>query len=139
MVLANIRCRNPNAGEDGKVKNWHRRVLVLGVILLILGAFGAGAVAAAPEQVIKITAKKFEYNPREITLKQGVPVVLEFTSLDRLHGFNCPELGIRADIKPGKATKLSLNPQKVGDFEFHCDNFCGSGHSNMTGMFHVVE
>ena len=68
-----------------------------------------------------------------------MPVVLEFTSLDRLHGFNCPDLGVRADIKPGKVAKVHITPQKVGDFEFHCDNFCGSGHANMTGMFHVVE
>ncbi len=116
-----------------------RQLLAIGVILLIIGAFGAAALAAAPEQVIKITAKKFEYNPKEITLKKGAPVVLEFTSLDRLHGFNCPDLGVRADIKPGKVAKVRLTPQKVGDFEFHCDNFCGSGHPNMTGMFHVVE
>ena len=89
--------------------------------------------------MIKITAKKFEYNPKEITLKNGTPVVLEFTSLDRLHGFNCPELGVRADIKPGQVTRVRVTPQKTGDFEFHCDNFCGSGHAGMKGMFHVVE
>ncbi len=121
------------------MKYWHKRFLVLGVILLVLGAFGATVLAAPPEQVIKITAKRFEYNPREITLKKGVPVILEFTSLDRLHGFNCPELRVRADIKPGQVAKVHLNPQKAGDFEFHCDNFCGSGHAGMTGMFHVVE
>ena len=121
------------------VQSWQKRFLVIGVLLLIAGAFGAASIAAAAEQVIKITAKKFEYNPKEITLKKGAPVVLEFTSLDRLHGFNCPGLGVRADIKPGQETKVRLTPQKVGDFEFHCDNFCGSGHADMKGMFHVVE
>jgi cytochrome c oxidase subunit 2 len=121
------------------VQDWYKRFLVLGVILLIIGVLAAPVPAAAPEQVIKITAKKFEYHPNEITLKKGVPVVLEFTSLDRLHGFNCPELGVRTDIKPGQVAKVHVNPQKVGDFEFHCDNFCGSGHPDMKGMFHVTE
>ena len=121
------------------VKSRPKRFLAIGVLLLIAGAFGAAAWAVAAEQVIKITAKKFEYHPKEITLKKGAPVVLEFTSLDRLHGFNCPELGVRADIKPGQVTRVSLTPQKAGDFEFHCDNFCGSGHADMKGMFHVVE
>ncbi len=115
-----------------------QKALVLAVLLVVLGAFSAAAVAAEPE-VIKITAKKFEYNPKEITLKKGVPVVLEFTSLDRLHGFKCSNLGIRADIKPGQVTRVPVTPQKAGDFEFHCDNFCGSGHGGMKGMFHVVE
>ncbi len=121
------------------MKSRQKRFLVIGVLLLIAGAFGAATWAVAAEQVIKITAKKFEYNPTEITLKKGAPVVLEFTSLDRLHGFNCPELGVRADIKPGKVARVSLTPQKVGNFEFHCDNFCGSGHADMKGIIHVVE
>ncbi len=121
------------------VRSLQKRFLVIGVMLLIAGAFGTATSAVAAEQVIRITAKKFEYNPKEITLKNGVPVVLEFTSLDRLHGFNCPELGVRADIKPGQVTRVRVTPQRTGDFEFHCDNFCGSGHAGMTGMFHVVQ
>jgi len=96
-------------------------------------------VAAENERVIQITAKKFEYSPKEITLKKGVPVVLEFTSLDRLHGFNCPGLGIRMDIRPGKVNRLQFVPDKVGTFPFHCDNFCGSGHEGMRGMITVTE
>ncbi len=120
------------------MKSLQKKFIVLGIILLVIGALGASALAAEP-QVIKITAKRFEYNPKEITLKKGVPVVLEFTSLDRLHGFKCLGLGVRADIKPGQATRVNLTPQKVGDFEFHCDNFCGGGHGNMKGVIHVVE
>ncbi len=116
-----------------------KKILVMGIILLVVAAFGAAALAAGPEEVIKITAKRFEYNPKEITLKKGVPVILEFTSLDRLHGFKCPALGIRTDIKPGEVARVPVTPQKVGDFEFHCDNFCGVGHGNMAGMIHVVE
>ncbi len=95
--------------------------------------------AQSAEQVIKITAKRFEYNPKEIRLKKGVPVVLELTSLDRLHGFNCPDLKIRGDINPGKVTKISLVPQKAGTFVFFCDIFCGEGHEDMNGKIIVEE
>jgi cytochrome c oxidase subunit II len=98
----------------------------------------ASSVAGEPEQVIKITAKKFEYSPNEIRVKKGVPVVLELTSLDRLHGFNCPELDIRSDINPGKIATVRFTPQQTGTFEFFCDNFCGEGHDNMTGKI-IVE
>ncbi len=120
------------------MKMLSKRILATGIILLVIGSFGAAALADEPE-VIKITAKRFEYNPKEITLKKGVPVVLEFTSLDRLHGFKCSGLGIRTDIKPGQVNKVEFTPQKTGDFEFHCDNFCGTGHGTMTGMIHVTE
>lgn len=111
-----------------------------------LAAFVAAAVlaggyclAADDEQVIQVTAKRYEYNPSTITVKKGIPVVLEFTSLDRLHGFNCPRLGIRSDIPPGKVTTLRFVPQQAGTYPFHCDNFCGSGHEGMTGTIVVTD
>jgi cytochrome c oxidase subunit 2 len=110
--------------------------LVTAFFLISLGGY---LLAAENEQVIKITAKMFEYSPNKITVKKGVPVVLEFTSLDRLHGFNCPSLGIRTDIVPGKVNRLRFVPDKVGTFPFHCDNFCGSGHEGMTGTITVTE
>ncbi len=115
-----------------------KKFLVLALVLLVGFPLAIAARAQEP-RVIKITAKKFEYNPAEITLKKGVPVVLELTSLDRLHGFKCPGLGIRSDIEPGQVAKVPVTPQKVGDFPFHCDNFCGSGHGKMKGIIHVVE
>ena len=61
--------------------------------------------------MIKVTAKRCEYSPSEITLKKGAPVTLEFTSLDRPHGFNCPDLGIRTDIMPEKVNRVHFVPQ----------------------------
>lgn len=95
--------------------------------------------AAENEQVIKVTAKRFSYTPNTITVKKGIPVVLQFTSLDRMHGFNCPDLDIRTDIPPKKVTELRFTPQKAGTFPFHCDNFCGTGHDGMTGKIIVTE
>jgi cytochrome c oxidase subunit II len=115
--------------------------VVLACLVFVLGAFLTEMCSSADEveQVIKITAKRYEYSPSTITVKKGGPVVLEFTSLDRLHGFSCPGLGIRTDIAPGKITTLRFVPQKEGIFPFHCDNFCGSGHEGMTGTIVVTQ
>lgn len=122
-----------------RLKN-HIRVLIF-VMVVAFGMSFLSTQASAQQgpQVIKVTAKQFEFSPNEITLKKGVPVVLEFTSLDRLHGFDCPGLGIRTDIEPGKANKVEFTPGKAGSFPFHCDNFCGSGHGKMKGMITVTE
>jgi cytochrome c oxidase subunit 2 len=113
------------------------------IVIMILALFmlaTPGVVVSAtdqaeqPEQVIKITAKKFEYSPNEIKIKKGVPAVFEFTSLDRVHGFTVPDLGgIRATIEPGKTTRVTVVAPKAGTYEFHCDLFCGDGHEGMTG------
>ena len=117
-------------------------VVALFGLFAITGGWRRYASASSPtgaEQVIHLTAKRFEYTPSEITLKKGVPVVLEITSLDRDHGFKVPELGVRADIKPGETTRVRIVPDRIGQFEFRCDVFCGSGHEDMAGELNVVD
>ncbi len=112
-------------------------VLVLFIAITVI--HNGSANAAGAEQVIDVEAKMFSYSPSTITVKKGVPVVLQFKSLDRLHGFFCPGLDIRSDIIPGQITRLRFTPQKAGTFPFHCDNFCGEGHEGMTGEIIVTD
>jgi cytochrome c oxidase subunit 2 len=107
--------------------------------LIALGVFIAAQSAQPAEKVIRITAKRFNYTPAELTLKKGVPVILEFTTLDVFMGFNLPDFKVRADLVPGKATRVRLVPDQVGTFIFLCDVFCGAGHEEMNGKLHVVE
>ena len=111
------------------------------VIALGVGAIAASVyVAAKPtEPVIKVSTKKFAFTPSTITLKKGVPVILEFTTEDILMGFNVPDLAMRADIVPGQTTRMRLVPDKVGSFTFICDIFCGAGHEDMAGVITVAE
>ena len=113
---------------------------VSGIGALLIGSAINTKVQAktvAKERVIKIQAKKFAYTPNKIVLKLGQPVVLEFTSVDFIHGFNIPDMKIRADLPPGTITKVRLTPDKAGDYEFLCDNFCGDGHEGMSGKITV--
>lgn len=91
------------------------------------------------ERVVKIVAQRFSYTPREIVLKKGQAVVLEFASQDFVHGFKIPDLDIRADLPPGKMTRVHVTPEKAGVYDFLCDNFCGSGHEDMNGRIIVMD
>jgi cytochrome c oxidase subunit II len=113
------------AAAVGTTAGWHR--------------FATAAVPAGGEQIVYMTAKRFEYTPNQITLKKGVPVVLEITALDHDHGFKVPELGVRADLKQGQVTRVRIVPDHTGTFEFRCDVFCGSGHEDMSGEIVVVD
>ncbi|TMH29315.1 MAG: cytochrome c oxidase subunit II [Betaproteobacteria bacterium] len=116
-----------------------RRKLLVGLSSLVgLAAIGAVGAATQPkEKVIKILARKFTYSPNHLDLKLGVPVILEFTTADVLMGFNAPDFQVRADIMPGKVEQVRLVPDKVGNFSFLCDIFCGSGHESMNGTITV--
>jgi cytochrome c oxidase subunit 2 len=110
----------------------------LGGLLLGAATIGLRAAAQPEEQVIKILARRFTYTPNKLSLKKGVPVVLELTTADVLMGFSAPDFDVRADIIPGQVTRLRLVPDKVGTFTFLCDVFCGSGHETMNGIITVV-
>jgi len=115
-----------------------RRELLQGTAAALAGAALAAAFATADTpRIVRITAKKFTFEPREVALKLGEPVVLELETLDREHGFDCPALGLRADLAPGRAVRLPLTPAKAGRFGFLCNIFCGDGHDEMDGEFVV--
>lgn len=117
-----------------------RTAAVAAVIALgSAGAYVAAQSAEPKEQVIKITAKRFNYTPGEVTLKKGVPVILEFRTLDVFMGFNLPDFGVRADLVPDKVTQIRLVPDKTGTFVFLCDVFCGTGHEEMNGRIIVID
>src|SRR5512132_472251 len=104
-----------------------RLMTALGGLLVGAATIGLRAAAQPEEQVVKILARKFTYSPNKLTLKKGVPVVLELTSADVLMGFSAPDFDVRADIIPGKVARVRLVPDKVGTFAFLCDVFCGTG------------
>jgi cytochrome c oxidase subunit II len=120
------------------------RFAVTASVIALLG-FGYGASfvaaqAAAPRaRVIKVSAQRFEYSPAHLTLKKGVPVVLELTSRDVLMGLNIPDFNVREDMLPGKLTRVRFVPDKTGTFIFLCDIFCGSGHERMQGTITVTD
>lgn len=106
--------------------------------LMVLLAFDGGAPPTPPRH-IRISAARFRYSPETVPLKMGETVVLELVTEDRKHGFNAPDFGVRADVEPGKVATVTLTPQRKGQFPFHCDIFCGSGHEEMTGAFVVTD
>ena len=109
-----------------------------GAGLLSIGALGTLVRAQTPPKIIKIDSRKFEFLPPRVTLQRGQPVILELTSQDVIMGFNAPDFGVRTDIIPGKAQQVRIQPEKVGEFTFICDVFCGDGHENMIGQIIVI-
>jgi cytochrome c oxidase subunit II len=113
-------------------------------VLAVLAGTAVGAMIAAAaegdsEQHVSMQAMKFDYLPDQVTVKKGKPVALELTTLDRLHGFDAPSLGLHTQIEPGPPTVVHFTPEKAGSFGVHCDVFCGDGHEGMAGRIVVTD
>jgi len=100
----------------------------------------AEPVAAPSPRVIEIdmTAKKWDFTPSTITVKEGSEVKLNIRSVDVTHGFRIAEFGVSETLIPGKTVTAEFTADKKGTYTFFCTVFCGSGHSGMRGQL-VVE
>jgi cytochrome c oxidase subunit II len=87
---------------------------------------------------IRMTAKKYEYDPAVITVKEGEHVSLVITALDHDHGFKIDALHIDQLLKKGESTTIEFTADTTGTFPFQCSHFCGLGHKGMKGEL-IVE
>ena len=107
---------------------------------ILLAALGMPSAVPAQDAVheIRMTAKKYEFNPSQITVKQGEHVRLLITATDRDHGFKLDAFHIDQELKKGEIATVEFTADKTGTFPFECSRFCGLGHKRMKGQL-VVE
>ncbi|NTV52835.1 MAG: hypothetical protein HGA76_07485 [Candidatus Firestonebacteria bacterium] len=89
-------------------------------------------------RVIKMEAKKYEFVPNPMIVRQGEKVRLEVTSLDVDHGISIPAYKISRKLSPGKLEVIEFTAEQSGSFPTHCSVFCGMGHMGMSGELVVL-
>jgi cytochrome c oxidase subunit II len=75
----------------------------------------------------------------EIRLPAGEPVELVLESRDVIHSFWIPALGGKADMIPGRTTRLVLRAERPGVYRGVCAEYCGSSHAFMAFAVVVME
>jgi cytochrome c oxidase subunit 2 len=101
---------------------------------------------AMPVQVI---AQQWEFTYRyptfggietaHLELPLGRQVAFHVTSLDVIHSFWAPKLGIKADANPGVDNVAYAKPDEEEAFEIHCSELCGLWHGYMFDTGQVVS
>jgi len=127
--------------------------VVLGGLLAYGLAMLPGFLAPAPPDALRIavTGEQFWWRVRylgaagpvelanELRLPAGEPVELLLDSRDVIHSFWIPSLGGKADMIPGRKTRLLLEPTRPGRFRGVCAEYCGSSHAHMAFPVEVME
>lgn len=118
----------------------NRKIIVdLAFAILASHALVQRAHAEDAPRHIEVTAKRFAFEPAEITLKKGEPVDLVLKSTDVAHGLRFRELKVDVKVSKGGTSEAHFTPNQTGTFVGHCSVFCGSGHGSMTLKLRVVD
>jgi cytochrome c oxidase subunit II len=75
----------------------------------------------------------------EMHLPLNVPVTLNLTSADVIHGFWVPAMRLKNDTVPGLVTTIKFTPRLAGRYPIICTQFCGVLHSEMDKQVLVIE
>jgi cytochrome c oxidase subunit 2 len=67
----------------------------------------------------------------EMAIPVGEPVRVRLQTADVIHSFWVPELDRKADMIPGRITKLELTADRPGTYLGECQEYCGLQHARM--------
>lgn len=74
-----------------------------------------------------------------MVVPQNKPVKLNITSDDVLHSLFIPAFRVKIDALKAMKTYAWFLPEKIGEFDILCTEYCGVGHFEMTGKVKVVS
>ena len=72
-----------------------------------------------------------------INLENNRPVKILLRSVDVLHNWYVPQFRSKMDAVPGIVTYYWFEPNKIGEYEVLCAEYCGVGHYAMRGGVEV--
>jgi cytochrome c oxidase subunit 2 len=143
-----------------KTRSLFASSLLVAGALFLARSIAPGAPAQPPEetksvQIIEVTAKKYEFNPSPIRVKQGTKVQLKITATDHAHGFKIKPFpegsspmgspGLVSLSLPGcqkiekhQTATIEFVAQTAGTYPFKCCTVCGWHHRAMKGEL-IVE
>jgi len=75
----------------------------------------------------------------ELRLPVGHRTEVALASDNVLHAFWVPALAGKVDMIPGRATRLVLEPTKIGVFRGACAEYCGTSHARMDFRAEVMS
>jgi len=87
---------------------------------------------------VYLIARLWEWWPI-LELEKDKTYRLHLSSMDWLHGFSLQPENINIQVHPGYDMVVNITPTDAGAFGIVCNEYCGIGHSTMSGKLYVVE
>lgn len=75
----------------------------------------------------------------ELVVPVNTPVKINLVSVDVIHSLFIPAYRLKSDIVPGRQKVMWFIPEREGDYDLYCAEYCGLRHSYMKSMVKVLS
>ncbi len=76
---------------------------------------------AVPAKSFAITAENFKFSQKEIRVRKGDTVTINFEATSGFHDWKIDEFSAATDqVRPGTKTSVTFVADKAGSFEYYC-------------------
>jgi cytochrome c oxidase subunit II len=128
---------------------WTVIPILLVLVMFYFGWIGWNPMNKAPENSLKVTSTarmwsfSFKYeNGKEspdLILPVNKPVKINLVSIDVIHSLFIPAFRVKTDIIPGREKMMWFIPERVGEYDLYCAEYCGLQHSFMKANVKVLS
>ena len=75
----------------------------------------------------------------DLVIPLNKPVKIKLVSLDVIHSLFIPAFRIKSDMVPGREKDMWFIPEREGEYDLYCAEYCGLRHSFMNAKVRVLS
>ena len=128
---------------------WTIMPTLLALIMFYYGWAGWKPMNKPPKDAMNITSIARMWNfsflyengteSPDLIIPVNTPVKIKLISLDVIHSLFIPAFRIKSDMVPGREKVMWFMPERVGDYDLYCAEYCGLRHSYMNARVKVLS
>jgi len=128
---------------------WTVIPILLSLVMFYFGWAGWKPMNKPPKDAINITSVarmwsfSFMYEngkqSPDLIVPVNTPVKINLISLDVIHSLFIPAFRIKSDMVPGREKIMWFLPQREGEYDLFCAEYCGLRHSYMNANVKVLS
>jgi len=128
---------------------WTVIPVILVLAMFYFGWAGWNPMTKAPTDALNITSTarmwsfSFKYENGKVSpdliIPVNTPVKINLVSLDVIHSLFIPAFRVKSDMIPGREKMMWFLPQREGEYDLYCAEYCGLQHSYMQANVKVLS
>lgn len=138
--------------NEGNIKLevlWTVIPILLSLMMFYFGWEGWKPMYKVPKDAMTVTSTARMWNfgfvyengkeSTDLVVPVNKPVKINLISVDVIHSLFIPAYRIKTDIVPGREKAMWFIPEREGDYDIYCAEYCGLQHSYMKSMVKVLS